>query len=98
MHIFAQKASRNRLGSILSIVVCTESQAGELRYSAAIRYDAWRWIQMIQPDENTVDKSLSREARVVCAASVVKKTAARDTKIADLTRLVLNANYPGLLR
>ncbi len=35
------------------IVVCTESREGELRYSDAIRYDAWRWIQMRQPDENT---------------------------------------------
>ncbi len=37
------------------IVVCTESREGELRYSDAIRYDAWRWIQMVQPDENTED-------------------------------------------
>jgi len=37
------------------IVVCTESREGELRYSDAIRYDAWRWIQMVQPEENTED-------------------------------------------
>ena len=37
------------------IVVCTESREGELRYSDAIRYDAWRWIQMRQPEENTED-------------------------------------------
>jgi len=37
------------------IVVCTESREGELRYSDAIRYDAWRWIQMVQPEENNDD-------------------------------------------
>jgi len=37
------------------IVVCTESREGELRYSDAIRYDAWRWIQMRQPEENSED-------------------------------------------
>jgi len=37
------------------IVVCTESREGELRYSDAIRYDAWRWIQMVQLEENTED-------------------------------------------
>jgi replicative DNA helicase len=37
------------------VVVCTESREGELRYSDAIRYDAWIWLRMIQPDENNTD-------------------------------------------
>lgn len=37
------------------IVVCTESREGELRYSDAIRYDAWIWLRMIQPEENNKD-------------------------------------------
>ncbi len=37
------------------VVVCTESREGELRYSDAIRYDAWKWLRMIQPDENNED-------------------------------------------
>jgi len=37
------------------IVVSTESREGELRYSDAIRYDAWKWFRMIQPEENNED-------------------------------------------
>jgi len=37
------------------IVVSTESREGELRYSDAIRYDAWKWYRMIQPEENNQD-------------------------------------------
>ena len=37
------------------IVVSTESREGELRYSDAIRYDAWKWYRMIQPEENNED-------------------------------------------
>jgi len=37
------------------VVVCTESREGELRYSDAIRYDAWVWLRMIQPEENNKD-------------------------------------------
>jgi len=37
------------------VVVCTESREGELRYSDAIRYDAWLWLRMIQPEENNKD-------------------------------------------
>ena len=37
------------------IVVSTESREGELRYSDAIRYDAWKWYRMIQPEENNAD-------------------------------------------
>ncbi len=40
------------------IVVCTESREGELRYSDAIRYDAWKWFRMIQPEENNEDNPL----------------------------------------
>jgi cell filamentation protein len=50
------------------IVVCTESREGELRYSDAIRYDAWRWIQMVQPEENTEDNPVYTviTAEMVC--------------------------------
>ena len=37
------------------IIVSTESREGELRYSDAIRYDAWKWLRMIQPEENNDD-------------------------------------------
>ncbi|HNX36593.1 MAG TPA: DnaB-like helicase C-terminal domain-containing protein [Kiritimatiellia bacterium] len=37
------------------IVVSTESREGELRYSDALRYDAWKWFRMIQPEENNED-------------------------------------------
>jgi replicative DNA helicase len=37
------------------IVVCTENREGDLRYSDAIRYDAWKWFRMIQPEENNDD-------------------------------------------
>ena len=37
------------------IVVCTENRGGDLRYSDAIRYDAWKWFRMIQPEENNDD-------------------------------------------
>ena len=37
------------------IIVSTESREGELRYSDAIRYDAWKWLRMIQPEENSDD-------------------------------------------
>ncbi len=37
------------------IVVCTENREGDLRYSDAIRYDAWKWLRMIQPEENNDD-------------------------------------------
>ena len=37
------------------IVVSTESREGELRYSDALRYDAWKWFRMIQPEENSED-------------------------------------------
>ncbi len=37
------------------IVVSTESREGELRYSDALRYDAWKWFRMIQPEENNDD-------------------------------------------
>jgi replicative DNA helicase len=37
------------------IVVCTENREGDLRYSDAIRYDAWKWFRMIQPAENNDD-------------------------------------------
>lgn len=36
-------------------MVSSESREGELRYSDALRYDAWRWIQMRQPEENSED-------------------------------------------
>ena len=31
------------------IIVSTASREGVLRYSDAIRYDAWKWLRMIQP-------------------------------------------------
>lgn len=37
------------------IVVATENREGDLRYSDAIRYDAWKWLRMIQPEENNED-------------------------------------------
>ena len=37
------------------IIVSTESREGELRYSDAIRYDAWKWLRMIQPEDNNDD-------------------------------------------
>lgn len=37
------------------IVVATENREGDLRYSDAIRYDAWKWFRMIQPEENNED-------------------------------------------
>ena len=40
------------------IVICTESCEGEHRYSDAIRYDAWKWFRMIQPEENNKDNPL----------------------------------------
>lgn len=44
------------------------------------------------------DKSISRDERAVYAAMVVGELEARNTKLAELARLVFNANYPGLLR
>lgn len=40
------------------IVVCTENREGDLRYSDAIRYDAWKWFRMIQPPENNDDNPI----------------------------------------
>ena len=37
------------------VVVATENREGDLRYSDAIRYDAWKWFRMIQPEENNED-------------------------------------------
>ncbi len=44
--------------NVTFIVVSTESRDGELRYSDAIRYDAWLWLQMSQPEENNEDNPL----------------------------------------
>ena len=40
---------------ILAAAGEAESREGELRYSDAIRYDAWKWYRMIQPEENNED-------------------------------------------
>ena len=50
----ARTSAVSNLG-VAFIIVSTESREGELRYSDAIRYDAWKWFRMIQPEENSDD-------------------------------------------
>ena len=44
------------------------------------------------------DQTLSRDARAVYAAMVVKNMAVHDTELAAKARLAFNETYPGLLR
>ena len=65
------------------IIVSTESREGELRYSDAIRYDAWLWLQMSQPEENNLDNPVYHCTVKKNRFGVLPKTARQLYRVGD---------------
>ena len=65
------------------VVVCTESREGELRYSDTIRYDAWKWLRMIQPEENNDDNPVCHLEVKKHRFGVVPKTVRQLYRVGD---------------
>ena len=73
------------------MVVCTESREGELRYSDAIRYDAWKWLRMIQSEENNEDNPVYHLEVKKHRFGVVPKTVRQLYRVGD--RLLTDAEW-----
>lgn len=73
------------------IVVSTESREGELRYSDALRYDAWKWFRMIQPEENNEDNPVYHLEVKKNRFGVVPKTVRPLYRVGD--RLLTDAEW-----